>query len=454
MQRLTALICLAAISSPAWAVDLLGVYELALANDPEIRAAEQRLDAAQLETRIARANFLPQINATASRTPFGRSMPELNGVDLDESDIDSEAYSINLSQSLFDYGNIVRMQRARQLIAQADAQYAITWQDFLQRTAQRYFDVLSAIDALIFARAEEKALKRQYEQAEQRYEVGLSAVTDFLDAKAAWDGARVRVIVAANALENAREAVREQTGTLFELFKPLAEDLPLDPPAPASAGEWVQLAQQNSPELAVARQALELADSDLRLARSGHLPRLDFEAVYNRSVNNEFVLRDDFQNRVATTSFQNDTWSATLRLSIPIFSGFAVQSRARQAKLTYGAVNEDLDSSNRQIVRATENAYRAVTAGIQQVASFRQALVSAESALEATNAGFDVGTRTIVDVLLAEQRYYQALRDYSNARHQLVLDRLALRRVAGVLAPEDLEAVNGLLVGPEHSAVE
>lgn len=450
MRTLVALAVAAALSPAAHAVDLMGVYELASQNDPEIRAAERRLDASQLETRIARANFLPQVNASLARTPFGNVQPRISGVDLNENDIDSEAYSINLRQSLFDYSNFVQMDRARRSIAQADARYDIAWQDFLQRTAQRYFDTLNAIDALRFAQAEEKALQRQFEQAEQRFEVGLSAVTDFLEAQAAWDAARARVIVAENALENAREGLRELTGTMFERFKPLTEQLPLDPPTPNSAQDWVQLALEGNPELKVAREAVALADTDIELARAGHMPRLDLEATYNRNVNNEFVLRDDFQNEVATTTFQSDTWSATVRLSVPIFSGLGVQSRTRQARINYSAANEDLDLNQRRTVRATENAFRAVIARIRQVEALNQALISASSALEATTAGFEVGTRTIVDVLLAEQRLYQAQRDYANARHQLILDRLALRRSAGQLSPDDLQAANALLVGPER----
>jgi len=450
MRKFLAAATLAALAGPAAAVDLMGVYELASSNDPQIRAAERRLDAAEIETRLARANFLPNINSTLQRTPIGSSQPKIAGVDLPENDIDSENYSIQLTQSLFDWSNFAAMQRARRVIAQADSQYNVAWQDFLQRTAQRYFDMLNAIDSLRFARAEEKALKRQFEQAEQRFEVGLSAVTDFLEAQAAWDGARARVIVAENALENAREGLRELTGTMFESFKPLSEELPLNPPEPGTSEQWVQTALQSSPDLVVAREAVAIADSDVEIARSGHLPTLEFTANYNRSLDNEFALRADDQSQIGTTTFQNDRWSATVRLNVPIFSGLAVSSRTERARINRSVAGEELDLNQRQTVRATENAFRAVLAGIRQVEALEQALVSAESALEATNAGFEVGTRTIVDVLLAEQRFFQAQRDFSQARHQLILDRLGLRRAAGVLEPEDLEHANSLLEGPER----
>lgn len=435
-----------ALTTPALAVDLLGVYELASTNDPQIQAAERRLEASTFQEAIARASLLPSISGNISRD-FGNSQPSLDGTDLTDNDIDAENYSLNLRQSIYDDANYGRLTRARSLIAQADAQYATEWQDFLLRVAQRYFDMLTAIDGLQFAEAEEKALQRQFEQAEQRFEVGLSAVTDFLEARAAWDAARARVIVAENTLENAREALRELTGTVFEEFRPLSEDLPLVPPQPTSADAWVELALANSPELDAARSAVDVVDADLRIARSGHLPTLDLVGSYNRNVNNEFVLRDDFQNEVATVEFQNDTWRVGLELNIPIFSGFAVQSQTRQARVNREAASFELDSTQRATVRATENAYRAVIAGSREVEALEQALISAESALEATTAGFEVGTRTIVDVLLAEQRFFNAQRNYSQARHQFIVDSLALRRAAGLLAPEHLEAANALLTG-------
>ncbi|MBS3742963.1 MAG: TolC family outer membrane protein [Wenzhouxiangellaceae bacterium] len=450
MRKILATAIVAALSTPAAGVDLMGVYELASTNDPEIRAAERRLDASEIETKLARANFLPQIDATLQRTPIGSSQPKVNAVELDENDVDSENYRLDLTQSLYDHSNFVEMERARLVVARADAQFNVAWQDFLQRTAQRYFDLLNAIDALRFAEAEEKALQRQYEQAEQRFEVGLSAVTDFLEAQASRDAARARTIVSENNLEDAREGIRELTGTMFESFKPLTEDLPLDPPNPVDASEWVDTALQTNPDLTVARDAVSLADTDIRLARAGHYPTLELAANYNRSLNNEFPLRADDQTQIATTTLQNDRWAATVRLNVPIFSGLAVKSQTQRARINRSVANEELDLNQRQVVRQTENAFRAVMAGIRQVEAFQQALVSADSALEATNAGFEVGTRTIVDVLLAEQRFFQAQRDYSQARHQLILDRLGLRRAAGTITPQDLERANELLEGPER----
>ncbi len=439
-----------AFTAPAAAVDLMGVYELASTNDPQIRAAELRLESAQFSEAIAKARLLPTIDATATKT-IGESSTEIGGQVINNDVFsDDERISVNLRQSLYDDANWANLNRARSIIAQADAQYNIAFQDFLLRVAVRYFEILTALDAVQFAEAEELALKRQFEQAEQRFEVGLSAVTDFLEARAAWDAARARVIVAENTLQNAREALRELTGESFETYKPLAEDLPFLAPEPAVPDEWVTRALNSSPELEAARQGVEIAGSDVREARAGHLPTLDLTAGYNRFIDNELLLRDDFQNIIATTELENTGWSLGLQLNVPIFQGGAVRSRSRQAVFDERAAIQDLEFQQRTTVRQTEDAFRAVMAGILEVQALEQALISAESALEATNAGFEVGTRTIVDVLLAEQRFFNAQRNFSQARHQFIVDNLSLERSVGTLSSDDIEQANAKLDGPER----
>ncbi|MFP4277172.1 MAG: TolC family outer membrane protein [Wenzhouxiangella sp.] len=434
-----------ALSPLALAVDLLGVYELAQTNDAELRAAERRLAVAGEIPVQTRAALLPQLSGSASQT-LGRSSSSVGGTDLPSNDVDQRNYSIRLNQSIYDDANYGRLERGRAELAAADARYQEAFQSFLLRVSQRYFDVLTALDTVRFSEAEETALRRQFEQAEQRFEVGLAAVTDVHEARATWDGARARVIVAENALEDAREALRETTGTWFENFAGLVEDVPLSPPEPANSEEWVKVALESSPLVQQQRSQVDVADADLRIARAGHLPSLGLSGSYSRNQNNEFVARDpETQTPIGTTTFQTDGWQLGLTLNIPIFEGFATQSRRRQAGESLRLADDVLDQAERAVVRQTETAYRAVIAGIREVEARRQALVSAESALEATNAGFEVGTRTIVDVLISEQRLFQAQRDYSNARHQFILNGLRLRQAAGLLDEQDLVGVNQLL---------
>ncbi len=432
------------VSSPVMAVDLIGIHDLAIKNDPQLQAAAYRRDATGENKRQAWANLLPTISGGAAINR-GSNKTSIAGTTIDDSDVDNESYRFDLRQSLYAQSNYENLDIARGQESQAEATYNIAYQDFLVRVAGGYFGVLTAQDGVIFAEAEEKALQRQFEQAEQRFEVGLTAVTDVHEARASYDNARARAIVSKNNLADAKEFLYELTGQYFDDYDPLQEVLPLVKPLPENPAEWVDIAMQYNPAVVSAQKGVEIADATVRLQRSGHYPTLDLVGSYSSFTNNEFIIRDDFQNPIATTELTNDDMRIGLQLSVPIYQGGVVSSRTRQARYTLNAFNEDLDRQQRATVRQTNNAYRAVIAGIEQVGAFGQAKISAEAALEATQAGFEVGTRTIVDVLIAQQRYFQAQRDNSLARHTYIVDHLRLKAVAGVLVEEDLQKVNSIL---------
>ncbi|QKK01870.1 MAG: TolC family outer membrane protein [Pseudomonadota bacterium] len=435
----------AGLVANAHAVDLLGVYELAQSHDAELLAAEQQLRAAGEIPRQARASLLPSISASAGRD-IGESQTDIAGMRIDSSDSDTENFGISLRQTIYDDANYGRLKRGRAELNAAEARYEAAWQDFLLRVSQRYFDVLTALDSVRFARAEETALKRQFEQAEQRFEVGLSAVTDVHEARAVYDAARARVISVENQFEDAREALREVAGNWFENFARLIEEVPLYRPEPDDVQEWVAMALEFNPEVLAQRAQVDVAQADVRIARAGHLPTLELSGGYSRFINNEWIGRDPAtQQPITSAELENTGWNLGVTLSVPLFQGFAVQSRRRQAGFSLSAADQTLSQTERAVVRQTENAFRAIVAGMRQVEARRQALVSAQSALEATNAGFEVGTRTIVDVLQSEQRLFQAERDYSEARHQFILSQLQLNRAAGGLEEADLERINQLL---------
>jgi len=440
-----------ALAPTAHAVDLVGVYDMALKNDPTLQAADFRRQAAGESKTIARANLLPQIGAGAQWNR-GESSSEFQSanfgtVDLGTNKLDTSSYDIALRQSLYRQANYESLDIARGQISQAEAVYESAFQSFLLRVAQRYFAVLTLLDGVTFAEAEEKAFQRQYEQAEQRFEVGLTAVTDVHEARASYDNARARAIVARNDLEDAKEALREVTGTLFELYDALQEQLPLVEPEPANAQQWVEMALRSNPGVLAARAAVDIADSQARLARSGHFPTLDLVGSASRSENNNsrFTQAGDDGIQIVEGALTSDDWRVSLVFDVPLYEGGRVNAQTRQARYLLDATGRDLEEVQRGVVRQTETAYRAVLAGIQEVEAFQQAMISAESALEATQAGFEVGTRTIVDVLIAEQRKYQAQRDNSVARHAYILRHLQLKAVAGLLQPEDLQVVNQLL---------
>ena len=441
------------ISSPVFAVDLVGIHDLAIKNDPQLQAAGYRKDATGENTRQAWSNLLPTLSGGATRT-WGDSKTKVGQFSIPEgeipsfkteSDIDTQSYRLDLRQSLYAQSNYENLDIARGQVTQADATYNIAYQDFLVRVAGGYFSVLTAQDGVIFAEAEEKALQRQFEQAEQRFEVGLTAVTDVHEARASYDNARARAIVSRNFLADTKEALVELTGQYFDDYDPLQEVLPLVTPIPENAEEWVDIAMQYNPTVVSAHMGVEIADANVRLQRSGHYPTLDLVGSLSQFTNNKSALRGDAGEILATTDVVNDDKRIGLQLSVPIYQGGLITSRTRQSRYLLNAVNEDLDQRQRAVVRNTKNAYRAVIAGIEQVGAFGQAMISAESALEATQAGFEVGTRTIVDVLIAQQRYFQAQRDNSLARHTYIVDHLRLKAAAGVLEEADLQKVNTIL---------
>jgi outer membrane protein len=442
------LLCLAAaglMSMPALAVDLIGVHDLAVDSDPRLQAAEFRRQATGENKNIARANLLPQLGAGGTWNR-GNSETEIPGfAQTIDNDIDEDVYSLNLRQSLYRQANYESLDVARGQITQAEAVYQVAYQDFLLRVADRYFLVLTLTDGVAFAEAEEKAFQRQYEQAEQRFEVGLTAVTDVHEARASYDNARARAIVARNDLADAEEALRELTGKHFEQYDALQEELPLVEPDPNNAEAWVDFALQSNPSVLSSRAALEVAEANMRLARAGHFPTLDLRGTVRRYDDNKYQYTDPITGLQRSGSLTDDEYSVGFLLDIPIYQGGRVSAQTRQARFLMDASGQDLDDVQRAVVRQARNAYRAVIAGIQEVEAFQQASISAESALEATQAGFEVGTRTIVDVLIAEQRKYQAQRDNSIARHAYILRHLRLKSVAGLLDADDLRVVNQLL---------
>jgi outer membrane protein len=431
-------------SGPAWSVDLVGVHDLALQNDPRLRAAEYRREAVGENKTQAWSNLLPNLSADAGLAR-GSNETDIAGTKVSDNDTDNETWALTLRQSLYRQANYESLDIARSQITEAEALYQVAFLDFLLRVSENYFQVLTFMDGVVFAEAEEKAFQRQFEQAEQRFEVGLTAVTDVHEARASYDNARARAIVARNLLADAKEGLKELTGQYFETYDKLQEKLPLVEPAPANPQEWVDMAMTSNPQVRARQAGYDVADANVRLQRSGHYPTLDLVASYTDFTNNEYVIRNDFQQPIGTTSLGNTDTQVRLLLNVPIYQGGFVSSRTRQAGMLMDAAGEDLDDQQRITERQTQNAYRAVQAGIQEVEAFGQAVISAESALQATQAGFEVGTRTIVDVLIAEQRYYQAQRDNSIARHAYIVNHMRLKAAAGLLTSEDLAVVNQLL---------
>lgn len=450
-------VILAAASLAAFnasAADLKEVYTRALTSDPLIREA----DANRLATRESKpqaiAGLLPQIAAGATyrdneslgSQTFLQEQDDGSvtiGVAESETEGTREAWNVELRQSIFRWQNWAELKRANAEGAQAEAEYVVAQQDLILRTAEAYFNVLAAQDTLEAAQAAHDAIGRQLEQSEKRFEVGLIAVTDVQDAKAAYDSATAALIQAKRNLATNGEILRELTGDAWDTLEKPGNEMPLAGPDPASPEDWVKLAMEQNARLTASRLAADVTRQVVSIERGGHFPEIDF--VINHG---EFEDEGRFTNQVGVT-FPSDADSEdttySVQLTVPIFSGGATSSRVRQAQYRNIAARERLERTARETERSTRDAYLGVNSEVARVQSLQQAVESAQTALQATEAGYEVGTRTSVDVLQARQRLFQSQTDYARSRYDYLLNVLRLQQAAGTLDGEGLDDINGLL---------
>ena len=451
-------LAIAGLPLSAGAEDLVRIYQQAREADPTLAAADANKNVTEEGVPQARSALLPQINGSygythsdqGSKGPNTNFIPDSAGnfaLITTVAAARNRPANLMLTQSLFNWGNITRLRGADALAEGAQYTYDAASQDLLVRTATAYFGVLTAEDQLSFAQLNEKSLQKQLDQAEQRFEVGLSAITDVHVARAQHDAAVAQVIVAQNAVETAREGVTQIIGKTFGDLKKLRDPLPLDKPTPADGQAWVDLANKQNPVLASAQKSVDAAEYNISTQRSGHYPTLS--ASVTRSDTPSWGSASEFASGQQFSIPNNNGLSTAttigVTLNIPIFSGGLVTSQTRQAVYQRDAAQDQLELQRRTIVANTRNAYRAVIAGISEVEATKAAVVSAQSALDATQAGFEVGTKTIVDVLISQSTLLNAQSSYSQARHQFVLSGLQLKQAAGVVQAKDLEAVNALL---------
>lgn len=441
--------CLGA--SSVHAENLMDAYRQARQSDPVLQQAEAQRRAISENVNQARAVLLPQINASGNFSDeHGSSVgPERNEttgafqVFTTHNSGRSFQKSATLDQTIFDFGKFASVASARAQRASGDANYQAAEQDLILRTATAYFNVLTAEDELRFAQANEQALAKQLDQAQQRFNVGLSAITDVDAAKAQHDAAAAAVIQAQNVVFDDREALSQITGQPVGELSKLTDNLPLDKPQPDAIDAWVDLALRSNPALQSQRDQVNAFNHDITVARAGHLPTLNAQVSYTDSPSWGAPAINGFPASFGDSQ-RHDT-IVGLVLQVPIFSGGLTHSRVRQAIAQRDEQSDILEQDRRNVVRNTRSAFNAIEAGISEVDAQKQAVVSAQKALEATQAGFEVGTRTIVDVLISQQNLFQAQSSYSQARHAFVINQLTLKDAAGTLDVKDLQAANTLL---------
>ncbi|HEY2622817.1 MAG TPA: TolC family outer membrane protein [Dyella sp.] len=441
LKLLTLALALSALPLAGHSEDLLDAYREARANDPVLSQAEATRLAVGEGVTQARALMLPQVNGAYSLNQQPTGAEATNNVLASSSNHKrSRVFSAQLDQSIIDLSQWANLSAARSTASAQDATYEAALQDLYVRVTTAYFGVLTSQDALIFAKANEDAFKEAYEQADQRFKVGLSAVTDVYQAKSNYELAKAQTIAAQNTLNDAREALTQITGKPAGELKKLREDLPLTPPLPADPDQWVKAALASNATVQASQYSVQSAEHSINAARAGHLPTL--KATVTRGKTTSW-----FESGSAANINGNGNYGTTvgLTVTVPIFAGGGTKSRVRQSIYQRDEAQDSLESTRRLVVRDTLNFYRSVIAGISQVQANKASVDSGQKALEATRAGFDVGTQTMLNVLNAIQTLTQAENSYSQSRHALVLDQLQLKESAGSIDLKDVEMVNAML---------
>ncbi len=420
------------LSANCLGANLMSVYQLAEKNDPT-HLQEIAAHRVALESRPqALSQLLPSVDLSADTTRLDQDI-SLSGGFGSGGDVNynTRGYTLSISQPLFRRDRFIALAQSDSEIKQAEAELVDAQQELIVRIAERYFDILASQDNLEFAQAEVKSLSRQLEQANQRFEVGLSAITDVHEAQAGYDLAVAQEIQTLNAIDNAGEAIRELTGDYITVINGLGENMSLVRPNPEEIDDWTQISMAQNSGIIAANYAAETARKEVKRQSAGHLPTLDLVASqdYNSS-GGRFGA-----NKTHTTAIG-------LELNVPIYSGGLVSSQTREAHENYNIAMHALELARRSAQRLTREAYLGVISGISQVKALKQAVVSSETALEATEAGFEVGTRTAVDVVVTQQATSEARRNYSQAKYDYILNTLKLKQAAGTLSPDDLELID------------
>ncbi|MBM7455350.1 outer membrane protein [Oceanisphaera litoralis] len=415
-------------SGPAQAEDLLDIYQQATQNDPQVRQAKAERDAAFEKINESRAVLLPQIDLGAG----------LNHIQSNRNDRSTANAELSLGQSLYRKSSWINLDITEKAATQTEVSYRQVQQALIVRATQAYFAVLGAEDVLSFVQANKEAVSRQLDQTRQRFEVGLSAMTDVHEAQAQFDQALAEEIAAENAVNNAKEALRELTNMSYARLNKLDTETFSPQASVVTADAWLEIALEQNLELHRQRIGKDIASEQIGLARSGHLPTLDLNAGLSSNYTDNNNSGSGFGSGDGTLS------EGTIGLSfkLPVYSGGATSSQVKQAQYNYVAASEQLERSFRSVQSQVYSSYNDVSAATGSIRAFEQFVVSAQSALEATEAGYEVGTRTIVDVLNATRQLYDAKQNLSAARYNYILSQLQLKQAAGNLTEQDLVDIN------------
>lgn len=417
------------------AEDLIQIYDIAVESDPTLREAEQTLFATREVRPQARALLMPNfsVQGDVDYQIVDSSGNSAAGRFSRDDRFSTQGLQAVVSQSVYNRANWMTLKQSDNVIAQAEAEYRNAQIDLMVKTTEAYFNVLRASDAVTVQEALLRANERQLEQSKQRFEVGLVAITDVNESQSAYDRSRADVITGKNALNNAWEALRTIVGPIRLPLARLGEKLPLAPPEPNDIEVWATTAVRGNFGIVAASESANAAKKTIDIERSGYYPSVDLQAGY------------DVSRSGAEFNTNSDTGFIGLSVNVPIYQGGAVASRTRQAGFQFRAAQDRLDQVRRQVDRQVKDAFRGILTSIEDVKARQAAIVSARSALESTQAGLEVGTRTQVDVLNAQRNLFQAEFDYLDARYGYIINGVKLHQATSTLTRDVLEKGNAWL---------
>lgn len=440
LSKTTLIVLLALGISPlAGATDLLDVYHAAQSQDAVFAAARASRQAGQEKLTQGRSLLLPSVNFNANTTKndvtttYATPIPPL--LVSGNLQYNTHGYGVSLVQPLFREQNWAAYSESELQVVQSEAQFKVAEEDLVLRVAQAYFDVLIAQDSVQLTAAQKTAISEQLEQAKRNFEVGTATITDTHEAQARFDLIVAQEIAAQSNLEVKRRALQQLINATPAELSPVGESFKLEPPQPADQAKWVADAQLHNHQLAIAQAAAELAEKEVDRNRGGHLPTIDMVATYgkNTATGGMFGGTD---TRTSTVGVQ---------LNMPLFQGGAIQSKWREAEANRERAKQELENARRNVELQTRQAYLGVVSGIAQVQALQQALKSSESLLDASKLGYQVGVRTNLDVLNAQQQAYSTRRDLYQAEYNYLISELRLKAAVGGLGEEDLNRVNQAL---------
>ncbi|KOR32508.1 hypothetical protein TI05_06865 [Achromatium sp. WMS3] len=416
-----------------YALDLNAVYQLARQNDPQIRQVREQFKATQESKPQAQALLRPYISLSANGQFTDIQIPKRYAAFKSQDQYLQKSLSIDLSYPLYHKNYWIQLDQADDIISKGQASLNEAESNLIIRTAQAYFNVLSAADDLRAATAEKQANAKQLSQSQSRFEVGTIAITSVHEAKAAYDIAVAQEIAAANSLNDSWEALQEIIGHINQPILQLGDKLTLHPPRPKNIEQWISTALRNNHSIQAAQKSVEIARKSIDKEHSGYYPTLDIVSSYG------------IADSGSTLGSNRATGVIGLQLKVPLYQGGAVVSKERQAVYEYRAAQEALDQQRRAVNRQVHNAFRGILSTISRVKALESAVVSSQTALQSAQAGLEVGTRTMVDVLSLTKTLYQAQRDYDKSRYDYILSGLTLHQAAGTLTLEVLNQANSWL---------